>query len=179
VATDCQATQEMLTELGGEIERLDREAQSHLEVCPGCREVAAAELALGRIFCEAIPPADSAIEENVLARLGPARIRRRVVAFLPVAASLVVALLGAALVGGVPGGGMVAFLPGWSAQGSMALVAGASDWGVAVAAGARATAATLDPAMLVGAGLLSFLGLVAVAVTALRWRRVSPWRNDS
>jgi len=52
-----------------------------------------------------------------------------------------------------------------------------TDWGVAVAAGARATAATLDPAMLAGAGLLSFLGLVAVAVTALRWRRVSPWRD--
>jgi hypothetical protein len=33
--------------------------------------------------------------------------------------------------------------------------------------------------MLAGAGLLSFLGLVAVAVTALRWRRVSPWRSDS
>ena len=178
VATDCQATEEMLTELGGEIERLDRVAQSHLEVCPGCREVAAAELALGRIFSEAIPPANSAIEKSVLARLSPVRIRRRVVAFLPVAASLVVALLGAALVGGVPGGGMVAFLPGWSAQGWMALVTSASDWGVAVAAGARATAATLDPAMLAGAGLLSVLGLVAVAVTALRWRRVSLWRNN-
>ncbi len=104
VATDCQATEEMLTELGGEIERLDRVAQSHLEVCPGCREVAAAELALGRIFSEAIPPANSAIEKSVLARLSPVRIRRRVVAFLPVAASLVVALLGAALVGGGPGG---------------------------------------------------------------------------
>jgi predicted anti-sigma-YlaC factor YlaD len=179
VATDCQATQEMLTELGGEIERLDRVAQKHLEVCPGCREVAAAELALRRIFSEAIPPADPTIVGSVHALLGPARFRRRVVAFLPVAASLVVALLGVALVGGVPGGGVVAFLPGWSAQGWMALVTSASDWGVAVAAGARATAATLDPAMIVGAGLLSFLGLVAVAVTALRWRRVSPWRNDS
>jgi len=90
----------------------------------------------------------------------------------------VVALLGAALVGGVPGGGIVAFLPGWSAQGWMAFVTSASDWGAAIGSGARATAATLDPAVLAGAGLLSFLGLVAVAVTALRWRRVSPWRND-
>ena len=179
VVMDCQATEEMLAELGGKIERLDQVAQHHLEVCPGCREVAAAELALGRIFSEAIPPADSTIEKRVLAHLGPARIRRRFVAFLPVAASLVVALLGAALVGGVPGGGIVAFLPGWSAQGWMAFVTSASDWGVAVSAGARATAATLDPAMLAGAGLLSFLGLVAVAVTALRWRRVSPWRSDS
>jgi len=179
VVMDCQATEEMLAELGGEIERLDQVAQHHLEVCPSCREVAAAELALGRIFSEAIPPADSTIEKRVLAHLGPARIRRRFVAFLPVAASLVVALLGAALVGGVPGGGIVAFLPGWSAQGWMAFVTSASDWGVAVSAGARATAATLDPAMLAGAGLLSFLGLVAVAVTALRWRRVSPWRSNS
>ena len=178
VTTNCQATQEMLTELGGEIERLDQVAQHHLEACPGCREVAAAEIALGRIFSEAVPPADPSIEKSVLAHLGPARIRRRFVAFLPVAASLVVALLGAALVGGVPGGGIVAFLPGWSSQGWMAFVTSASDWGVAVAAGARATAATLDPAMLAAAGLLSFLGLVAVAVTALRWRRVSPWRNN-
>ena len=153
-------------------------AERHAERVTGWGEVASPERALGRVLWEAINPADPAIEKSVLARLGATRIRCRFVALRPVAGSLLVALFGAALVGGVPGGGMAAFLPGWSAQGWMALVTGASDWSVAVAAGARATAATLDPAMLAGAGLLSLLSLVAVAVTALRWRRVSPWRND-
>ena len=60
----------------------------------------------------------------------------------------------------------------------MAFVTSASDWGTAVATGARAVAATLDPAVIAAAGVVGFLGLAGVAVTALRWRRVSPWRND-
>ena len=102
VASDCQAIQEILTEHGGGLDRLDEVQSRHLEVCPECREVAAAERALGLLFARAIPPADPGVEEYVLAALRPARIRRRIVAFLPVAASLLVALLGAVMVGGVP-----------------------------------------------------------------------------
>jgi len=178
VATDCQAIQEILTEYRGETDRLEGTARHHFEVCPACREVAAAERTLGLIFADAVPPANAGVERGVMASLRPVRTRRRIVAFLPVAASLLVALLGATLVGGVPGGGIVRFLPGWSAQGWMAFVSSASDWGTAVATGARAVAATLDPAILAAAGLVGFLGLVGVAVTALRWRRVSPWRNE-
>jgi len=178
VATDCKATEEMLTEVGGEIERLDETARRHLENCAGCRETAAAEFALGRVFADALPPADPAIERVVTARLRPVQARRRVVAFLPVAASFLVAVLGATLVGGVPGGGAAAFLPRLSARSWMALVSAVSDWSVAVAAAARATAATLGPATLTVAGLLSFLGLMAVVVTAVRWRRAEPWHSD-
>lgn len=179
LATDCQAIQEFLTQYRGEIDRLDEIPRQHLEICPGCREVAAAERALGLIFEEARPPADPRIEGAVLAALGPVRIRRRIVAFMPVAASLLVALFGAVLVGGFPGVGVVTLLPRWSADGWMAFVTSASDWATAVAAGARASAAVLDPAILAGVGMVSFLGLVGVAVTALRWRKISPWRNDS
>jgi len=178
VASDCQAIQEILTEHGGGLDRLDEVQSRHLEVCPECREVAAAERALGLLFARAIPPADPGVEEHVLAALRPARIRRRIVAFLPVAASLLVALLGAVMVGGVPGSGILGLLPEWSAQGWMAFATSVSDWGTAVATGARAAATTLDPTFLAGAGLVSFFGLVGVAVTALRWRRVSLWRDD-
>lgn len=178
VATDCQEIQETLAEYGGGLDRLDGAQSRHLEVCPDCREVAAAERALGLLFARAMPPADRAVEENVMAALEPVRIRRRMVAFLPVAASLVLALLGAVMVGGVPGSGILGLLPEWSAQGWMAFATSVSDWGTAVAAGARAAATTLDPAFLAGVGLVGILGLLGVAVTALRWRRISPWRDD-
>jgi hypothetical protein len=179
VATDCQHIQETLTEHGGGLDRLDETQSRHLEVCPDCREAAAAERALGLLFARAIPPADPVLQEHVMVALRPARIRRRMVAFLPVAASMLVALLGAVLVGGVPGSGVLGLLPEWSAQGWMAFATSVSDWGTAVATGARAAATTLDPAFLAGVGLVGFLGLVGVAVTALRWRRISPWRDDS
>jgi predicted anti-sigma-YlaC factor YlaD len=178
VATDCQTIQEILTEHGGELERLDGAESQHLEVCPDCREVAAAERALRLVFATAIPPADSVMEERVLAALRPVRIRRRIVAFLPVAASFLVALVGAVMVGGVPGSGILGLLPEFSTQGWMAFTTSVSDWGTAVATGARAAATTLDPALLVGAGLVSIFGLVGVVVTALRWRRVSLWREN-
>jgi hypothetical protein len=60
----------------------------------------------------------------------------------------------------------------------MAFVTSASDWATAVSAGARASAAALDPAFLAGVGLVGVLGFVGIAVTALRWRKISPWRND-
>jgi hypothetical protein len=178
LAMECQTIQEVLTERGGRLDRLGRAVQRHVEVCPDCREVAAAERALTLLFAKAIPPADSAVEGRVLAALKPMRLRRRVVAFLPVAASLLVALLGASMVGGVPGSGIVGLLPEFSAEGWMAFATSVTDWGTAVATGARAAATTLDPAFLAGAGLVSFFGLVGVAVTALRWRRTSPWRSD-
>ena len=179
MTTDCQEIQEILTEHHGEIGRLDGAVGQHVESCPGCREIAAAEFALAQILAEAVPPADPRVEQGVRAALTPVRIRRRIVAFLPVAASLLVTLLGAVMVGGVPGGGMLALLPMWSAQGWMSLAAGASDMGTALVTGTRAAGAVLDPAVLVGAALVSILGLVVVAMAALRWRRVSPWRGGN
>jgi hypothetical protein len=129
------------------------------------------------ILAAAVPPADLEIEQRVMASLAPARVRRRMVAFLPVAASFAMALVGALFVGGVPGGGLVSFLPQWSANSWMAFVTSASDWGLAVASGARATAAALDPAVAIAAGVLSLLGLAGAAVTAVRWRKAASWRS--
>ena len=178
MSTQCQAIQEMLTENSGMVERLEEASRQHLGACPECREVAAGERALGNFFSKVVAPADPAIESRVMSALRPVRIRRRIVAFMPVAASLIVALFGAILVGGVPGGGVLSFLPRWSAQGWMAFVTSATDWTTAVATGARSAAVALDPAVLAGAGMLSVIGLAGVAVAALRWRKASPWRSD-
>jgi hypothetical protein len=129
------------------------------------------------LLSAAVPPADPRIEEHVMASIAPARARRRAVAFLPVAVSFVLAAVGAVLVGGVPGLGVVSFVPSWSADGWAAFVARISDWSLAVATGARASASLLDPAVLIAAGALGLLGLAGVAVTALRWRKASPWRR--
>ena len=178
VAFDCQAIQETLTENGGEVSRLGEAAQRHIGMCPDCCEIAAAEKALGLIFREAVPPADPSIEGAVLAALRPVRIRRRIVAFVPVAASLLVALVGVVMVGGIPGSGIAGLLPGWSAQGGAALAGAVSDWRLAVNTGVSAAAAAIDPGVLAAVALFGLLGLVGVVYTALRWRRISPWRND-
>lgn len=177
MAHKCQAIQEMLTEASGRVELLDGRVRSHLDSCAGCREAAAGERALGLLLAAAVPPADHEVERRVLAALGPARMRRRLVAFVPVAASLAIALLGALLVGGVPGARLISFLPEWSAEGWMVFLTSASDWSLAVAAGARAAVAVLDPAVAVAAAVLTALGLAGVVATAWRWRKASLWRR--
>ena len=173
----CVAIEEMLAEVGGRVVCLDSACRVLLEACPACHVVAAGERALGLLLSAAVPPADPRIVEHVMTSIAPARVRRRAVAFLPVAASLVLAALGAVLVGGVPGSGIFSFVPAWSAEGWATFVARLSDWGLAVATGARASASLLDPAVLITAGVIGLLGLAGVAVTALRWRKASPWRK--
>ena len=55
MATSCEAIQELLAEHFGETERLSEEERRHLELCPQCCEVAAAENALGLIFAKVLP----------------------------------------------------------------------------------------------------------------------------
>ena len=47
MASECQAIQEALSEHRGEMTRLGVAERQHVDSCPGCSEVAAAELALG------------------------------------------------------------------------------------------------------------------------------------
>lgn len=177
VAIDCQAVQEALAEHRGEADRLEPAARGHIEVCPGCREAAAAELALGLLFSKAAPPADPELERAVMAALAPVRLRRRLVAFLPVAASLVLAVIGAVVVGGVPGSGVIGLLPGLSAQGWAVFAGSASDAYAVVANGVRAFAGAVNPALVVAAAVLGLVGLFGVVTTAARWRKMAPWRG--
>lgn len=177
VASECQTIQEALSENRGEVVRLGDAERRHVDACPGCAEVAAAERALGFIFREAVAPADPSVVAGVMAALRPVRTWRRVVAFVPVAASLLLAAVGALLVGGVPGSGVFSLLPGWSTQGWSALLGGVTDWYAATSTGAASAAAAVSPAFLVAAGVIGLLGLAGVVATARRWRKIAPWRN--
>jgi hypothetical protein len=176
VATSCEAIQELLVEVSGEVDRLSETQRRHLDVCPQCCEAAAAEGALGRIFAMAIPPADPGMEARVLAAVRPARLRRRVVALLPVAASLLVALLGSLMVGGLPGGSLLALLPMWSSQGWISLAATAGDWVTVITTAGSATSALLSPTLAGVALVVCIAGVGVVAAATRRWRRISPWR---
>ncbi len=178
VASECQTIQEALSEYRGEVVRLGATERQHVDACPGCSEVAAAEMALGLIFREAVAPADPSVVAGVMSALRPVRIRRRVVAFVPVAASLLLAVVGAVLVGGVPGSGVVSLLPGWSTQGWSAVLGGVSDWYSATSTVAAAATAAIDPAFLAAAGMIGLIGLAGVVATARRWRKISPWRKS-
>jgi hypothetical protein len=177
LATNCEAIQELLAEVLGETERLSEEERRHVELCPQCTEVAAGESALGLIFAKVLPPPDPAMEGRVRAAMQTARRRRRALALLPVAASLLVALLGAVMLGGLPGGSLLALLPVWSSQGWVSLAASLGDWNTVFTAAAGATTGLLSPGLLVAAVALSLTGFAVVAFAARRWRQVSPWRD--
>ena len=178
VASECLTIQEALSEHRGEVARLNAAERQHVESCPACSEVAAAEMALGLIFRDAVAPADSSVVDGVMTALRPVRIRRRVVAFVPVAASMVIAVVGALLVGGVPGSGVLSLFPTWSTQGWSALLGGVSDVYGASSSGVAAAAAAMNPALLAAAGVIGLVGLAAVVGTARRWRKISPWRKS-
>lgn len=178
MAIRCDAIHEHLAEVLGETERLSDEERRHLECCPQCCEVAAAEGALGLIFAKVLPPADPAMEGRVRAAMRSSRRRRRILSLFPVAASLFVALLGAVMLGGLPGGSLLALLPVWSSQGWVSLAASVGDWNTVLTTVVGAATALLSPGVVVVATVVSLLGFGVVAVAARRWRQVSPWRNN-
>ena len=76
----CEAVQELLAEVRGETNRLSDEERRHLEHCPQCCEIAAAEKTLGMIFAKVLPPGDPAMEGRVRGAMRATRNRRRVLA---------------------------------------------------------------------------------------------------
>jgi hypothetical protein len=178
LASSCEHIQELLAELLGETALLSDEQRRHIGLCPACCEVAAAERALGLVLAKVLPPADPALVAKVRAGMAAARRRRRLVALLPVAASLLVALLGTLMLGGLPGSSLLALLPVWSSQGWLALATTAGDWGTVVNTAAGATASLLNPGAVAVAAAVSLVGFAAVVGAARRWRQVSPWRRD-
>jgi hypothetical protein len=170
--------QESLVEVAGEVAQLGDSERAHLAQCTVCAQVAAAERGLQWIFEQAVPAADAEVEAKILKALAQARRRRRVLALLPVAASLVAVLLGAALVGGFPGGSLLALLPLWSSHGWMTLVGVAHDWQVVATASARSIPAVITPAVLAVAMVLAACGVAGVVLTVRRWRGCLSWRRN-
>jgi len=178
VDTHCKAIGELLVETAGEVSGLSSEQLAHLEGCHSCRALANAERNLGQLLETAVPPEDPALQEQVMISLAPASLGSRIAALLPVAASLIVAMLGVAMVGGVPGGSLLARLPLWSSQGWLALIGATGDWAVALVATSRAAHVALPPMVQIVAVMLAVLGSSAVVLLTRRWRALSPWRHD-
>ena len=113
----------------------DREVRTHLEACASCRAHAALLDVLGRLA-----PGEASEEtvRRIVAALPPAPWqRRRLAAFLPLAAGLALAVLGLVLSGGIPAPGVMSSLPaaaggvlGWivsSALDALAAARGGTD----------------------------------------------------
>ncbi len=170
----CQLLQEVLTEVEGETSRLSGAELRHLDSCASCRAVADAERRLVELLSTAVPPADGTVEEAVMRAV---RARdRRLVSLFPVAASLVLALVGVVAVGGVPGGSLLSHLPFWSSKGWLTVAGAASDWAVALAATSRAAQTTIPTLVHVAALAATAIGALSIVAAARRWRTLSPWR---
>jgi hypothetical protein len=179
VETGCHVIQEALVEAAGDTARLSDAQLRHLESCASCRALAETERRLDELLATVVPPADPTLEHSVMLGLRPIRLRRRLVALLPVAASLLVMLTGVALIGGLPGGSLLSLLPVWSSQGWLALIGAANDWVVALAATARAAQLTLPPLVPAAAVVATVIGSAAVVVATRRWRTLTPWRRHA
>jgi hypothetical protein len=177
VDTACQDIRERVVEVAGDLSRLDDAERQHLATCADCAELAAEERGLGQILLEAVPAAAPGFTAQVMARVAVTRRRQRTLALLPVAASLLVMAAGALLVGGLPGLGLVAVLPAWSAQGWLALFSVVTDIGVVLTTAASAAAAALPTAAGIAAAAVALVGGGAVVAATRRWREAYRWRR--
>ncbi len=151
---NCRAVRERL-EAGTPAE--DREVAAHLAACTACRSHASLLLELGRL---SPPEASEETVKRIVAALPPAPwLRRRVSAWLPLAAGLALAAVGLVLSGGIPAPGVVSSLP--------AAAGGVTGWLVSSFLDALAAArAGTDAAQAVAAagGIWMLLWLVAAAL---------------
>lgn len=119
----------------------------------------------------ALPPADPVLQARIVTEVARAASRRRWLAFLPVAASLVLAIAGIALLGGLPAASTLASLPSWSGSGMVALGQGLHDGLTALAAAARVLGEQFGGGLVAGFGLLGLLGAGIIAGVSRRWWR--------
>lgn len=173
----CQLIQEVLVEVEGDTSRLSGGDLRHLDSCASCRALAGGERRLAELLSTAVPPADRAVVEAVMMAVHLRRRDRRPVSLVPVAASLLLALVGVAAVGGVPGGSLLAMVPFWSSKGWLAVAGAVSDWMVALAATSRAAQATLPTLAHVASVVATAIGSVSIVAATRRWRTLSPWRT--
>lgn len=175
---DCKAVQETLVEVAGEVAAMAAADRRHVEGCAHCQQVAEAESALGSLLSRAVPPAEPELQRAVIEALAGSRRRRRVLAFLPVAASLFLCCVGVALLGGLPGAGVVGLLPQWSAQGFSSLLAAARDWQLVLGATSSSLSSALPPLVRILALVITLVGLAGVGVTVRRLREGLAWQRD-
>ncbi len=140
MSTVCQKVQEELVEHGGVLDALDAAQRRHVEACSECAAVARAEADLAKLFHQALPPRDELLTERILQEVGSRRWSRRIARLLPLAASLFLVLGAVILLGGLPGGGLLAAVPGTSFGGALGLGGAFLTWVRSLVVAARALA---------------------------------------
>jgi len=178
VTFSCDEVQALLAELQGRVTELSDGAARHLGGCEACRAAARDEASLHSLLAESLPAEDPGMVASVMAAVGRRHRRRRVLSLVPVAVSGMITAVGVALLGGVPGGSLVALLPIWSRQGWLAVAGMADDWMVAAGATLRTVPAVVPNAVPVVAALLGIATLVGAVGLTRRWRSITPWRRD-
>ncbi len=164
---ECQRVQELLAESGGRTDTLPEDAVRHLGACQECARAAEQERELARLLAVALPPEDAALTERIMEAVGRRRRAQRLLRLLPLAASVLLVLGAAVLLGGVPGSGLLAAVPGTAVAGCLGLTGGAIAWvrSVAVAAGALAS---VVPGWVIWGAMLLVLGGLLVGRRLLR-----------
>jgi hypothetical protein len=178
VNSPCDQVAELLVEVQGALDRLPPEARRHASSCTVCAANAATERRLAGVLESVLPPSDPALEARVLARLQARRVRRSLLAALPVAASLAVVATGAVLAGGLPGSRLLGQVPMVAGHGWLHLLGAASDWSVALLAVSRTIGTALPAFMPVAGSAVALLGLASVVLAVRRWRPGEAWRRD-
>jgi hypothetical protein len=143
----------------------DADAAAHIQACEGCRAHAAILAVLGRLEP---PQADPESVRRVMAALPPAAWqRRRLAAWLPLAAGLALVASGLVLLGGIPAATAVAGLP--------AALGGVLGWIVSSALDALAAArgGAAAARMLAAAGGAWFVVWLALTALGGGWAVVS------
>lgn len=179
MSSQCETVRHILVEGPGGLDRFDPAVAGHLESCEACRQFAVAEERLANVLETASPPADPALQQRVIHAVQVLTGRRRHLALVPVAASVVLVLAGVTVLGGVPGASMAAALPGWTAGGWLALAGTVMDFVGALRAAAVGLGALISWPVVLGAVMVSMAGIGALVSISKRWRRRAVWSDRS
>lgn len=176
---DCTQIQKEIVEVGGSVENLERGLRGHIRTCDSCRRIAELETSLTAILAEASPPADPELQERITTGVARLRRRRQLWSVLPVAASLMVALLGVVALGGVPAGGLAANLAVGSGAGWMELVSSLGQLATVATVTVEALSRAVTPAFgLLAAGVM-LSGIFGLGQLSRRWKLQPQWRAGS
>lgn len=177
--SQCEKVRYILVEGPGVPGRIDPAVAGHLERCEACRQFAVAEERLAEVLETAAAPADPALQQRVILAVEELEARRRRLALVPVAASVILVLAGVTLMGGVPGASMAAALPAWTAGGWLALAGTVMDFVGALRAVAVGLGLLISTPAVLAAVMIVVVGVGTMVLVAKRWRRQAAWSDRS
>ncbi len=177
--SQCETVRNILVEHSGAKDRQDPVVDRHLEDCEGCRRFAAKEARLGDILEAASPPVDRPLQDRVVHAVLILEVRRRRLALVPVAASVLLVLAGVTVLGGVPAASMAAALPAWAGSGWPALAGMVMDFVGALRAVAVGLADMISGPVVLGAAMVVAAGVASMILVSKRWRRHALWSGRS